>query len=123
MKNSMFYKANPLIFKKAEELRNKPTLAEELLWKNIGQGQFGIKFRRQHPASLYVLDFYAHQIKLAIEVDGSIHEMDDVKRNDIERQTHLESLGIKFLRFTNKQVLTELEVVIEKIQKEVVNLK
>ena len=118
----MFYKAHPLIFEKAKELRNTPTLAEEVLWKNIGQGQLNIKFRRQHPASMYVLDFYAHKIKLAIEIDGSIHALDDVKRRDEERQLHLESLGIRFLRFTNQQVLTEIEFVIQKIQMEIANL-
>ncbi len=119
----MFYKAHPLIFKKAEELRNNSTPTEELLWNYLGQGQFGLKFRRQHPASMYVLDFYAHQIKLAIEIDGSIHAKEDVKRNDIERQKHLESLGVHFLRFTNQQVLTQLEFVIEKIKNKIENLK
>src|ERR1017187_10312491 len=111
MNDNMFYKASPLIFKKAEELRNKQTQAEELLWNYIGQGQLGIKFRRQHPASLYILDFYAHQIKFAIEIDGSIHENEEVKLNDDKRQAHLESLGIYFLRFSNRQVLTEMESV------------
>ena len=118
----MFYKAHPLIFERAKELRNKPTLAEETLWKNVGQGQLNVKFRRQHPASMYVLDFYAHKVKLAIEIDGSIHAEEDVKRNDIERQKHLESLGIKFIRFTNKQVLIELEDVVEKIKMKIANL-
>ncbi|MBA3706485.1 MAG: 1-(5-phosphoribosyl)-5-[(5-phosphoribosylamino)methylideneamino]imidazole-4-carboxamide isomerase [Bacteroidetes bacterium] len=107
-----------MIFKRAEELRNNLTPSETLLWNYLGQGQLGIKFRRQHPASVYVLDFYAHKIKLAIEIDGSIHSLEEVKRNDLERQDHLESLGISFLRFTNEQVLTNLESVIEKIKRE-----
>lgn len=115
----MFYRAHPLIFKKAEDLRNKPTLAEETLWKYIGQSQLGIKFRRQHPASLYVLDFYAHEIKLAIEIDGSVHSNEDVKRNDDERQKNLQSLGIIFLRFTNQQVFSQLEFVLGNIKNEI----
>jgi len=115
----MFYKANPLIFQKAEELRNNPTPAEELLWNYIGQGQLGIKFRRQHPASIYILDFYNHKLKLAIEIDGSIHAIEDVKRNDEKRQINLESLGIKFLRFSNTQVLTKIESVLERIQNKI----
>ncbi len=76
----------------------------------------GIKFRRQHPASIYVLDFYAHQIKLAIEIDGNIHSLEEVKRNDSERQGHLESLGIKFVRFTNVQAEKETDLVLKKIE-------
>ena len=113
MKDDMFYKAHPLIFQKAEELGNNPTDAENYLWNFLREKQLGIKFRRQHPASIYVLDFYAHKIKLAIEVDGSIHSLEDVKRNDAERQKHLKELGIYFLRFSNKEVLFEIEKVIE----------
>lgn len=116
MNDDMFYKASPLIFQIATELRNKPTPAEKLLWNYIGQGQLGLKFRRQHPASIYVLDFYAHQIKLALEIDGSIHSNEEVKRNDEKRQAHLESLGISFLRFSNKQILEEIESVLQKIK-------
>ncbi len=56
MKENMFYKAAPLIFKKAEELRNSPTPSEELIWNYLQRNQLGLKFRRQHPASVYVLD-------------------------------------------------------------------
>lgn len=119
----MFYNANPLIFDIATRLRSNPTPAEELLWNYIGQGQLGVKFRRQHPASMYVLDFYAHKVKLAVEIDGSIHGNEDVKKNDELRQAHLESLGISFLRFTNQQVLNELESVLQKINSRTVILK
>lgn len=119
MKDNMFYKAGPLIFRKAEELRNKPTAAEDLLWNYLKDSPSGIKFRRQHPASNYVLDFYAHKLKLAIEIDGSIHELEDVKRNDIERQSNLESLGIKFLRFSNDRVFKETDLVIKEIIEEI----
>ncbi|TAL59768.1 MAG: DUF559 domain-containing protein [Bacteroidetes bacterium] len=112
----MFYKASPLIFKKAEELRSNLTPAEDMLWNYIGQGQLGIKFRRQHPASIYILDFYAHRIKLALEIDGSIHANEDVKHNDEKRQSHLESLGIHFLRFSNQQVLTQLDSTLDSIK-------
>ena len=94
MKEKMFYKAHPLIFQIAERLRNQPTFSEELLWNYLKQNPHGIKFRRQHPAAMYVLDFYAHQIRLAVEVDGDIHSNEDVKKNDIQRQGYLESLGI-----------------------------
>ncbi len=115
MQENMFYKANPLIFRKAEELRHNPTFSEELLWNYLKTNRFGIKFRRQHPAFLYVLDFYSHKIKLAIEVDGDIHSLEDVKRNDKERQIHLESLGIQFLRFSTIEIEKEIDQVMNKI--------
>lgn len=115
MKDNMFYKAGPPIFKKAEELRNRTTPAEELLWNYLKSSPLGVKFRRQHPASHYVLDFYAHKVKMAIEIDGSIHELEDVKRNDVERQTHLESLGIFCMRFTNERIFKETDIVIKEI--------
>lgn len=118
----MFYKAGPLIFKRAEELRNRPTETEDLLWNYLRQGQTGIKFRRQHPASNYVLDFYAHKIQLAIEIDGSVHSLEEIKRNDIERQKNLEEFGIIFLRFTNRQVTEELDKVIQIINTKVMEL-
>jgi cyclase len=68
MEKNMFYGAHPLIFKRAEELRNNQTESEELLWNYLRQNQLGLKFRRQHPASFYVLDFYAHSIKLALKL-------------------------------------------------------
>ena len=122
MNDDMFYKAGPLIFRKAEELRNRCTDTEELLWNYLRQNQVGIKFRRQHPASNYVLDFYAHKIKLAIEIDGSIHSLEEVKLNDSIRQAHLESFGITFLRFTNTQVKNDLAEVINEIKVKVDNM-
>ena len=112
----MFYGASNLIFQKAEELRNRSTPAEELLWNYLRGSQLGVKFRRQHPASLYVLDFYCHELKLAIEIDGSIHELEEVKRNDVVRENTLKSLGITILRFSNNEVFSNPATVINKIK-------
>ena len=113
----MFYGANDLIFQKAEELRNRATPAEDLLWNYLKGGQLGVKFRRQHPAGIYVLDFYCHELQLAVELDGSIHQVEEVKKNDQIRETTLKSLGIKFLRFDNKEVFGNISEVINKITK------
>ncbi len=122
MKNDIFFKAPALIFKRAEELRNSPTETEDLLWNFLRQGQLGVMFRRQHPASNYVLDFYAHSIKLAVEIDGSIHSLEEVKKNDITRQKSLEENGILFLRFSNQQIKHELEKVISIISQKIKDL-
>ena len=58
---------------KARYLRKEETETEKILWEEIRNSRLGIKFRRQHPIDMYILDFYAPEIKLAIELDGSIH--------------------------------------------------
>ncbi len=119
----MFYGANNLIFQKAEELRNSVTPAEDLLWNYLKGGQLGVKFRRQHPAALYVLDFYCYELKLGIELDGSIHALEEVKRNDAIREGHLKELGISILRFDNRELFKDLLGVIEKIKTEISTTK
>ena len=106
----MFIGASNLIFEKAKDLRNNPTHAETLLWGYLKQKPLGYKFRRQHPISIYIADFYCHALKLIIEIDGMIHANIDVCGNDVERQKKLEADGIKFLRFTNEQVEKKLEL-------------
>ncbi len=106
--------AKPL-YQRARELRNNATHAETILWGYLKTKPFGIKFRRQHPYSIYILDFYSHSLKMVIEVDGSIHNQPDVKLNDAERQALLEKDGLIVLRFTNQQVENNLEVVQETI--------
>jgi len=87
-----------------------------LLWGHLKDNQLGAKFRRQHPLGIYIADFYCHQHKLIIEVDGSIHHLTDVIKNDTERQANLELDRLKVLRFTNDQVFTELEKVLNIIK-------
>ena len=113
---SMHYGAHPLIFRKAEELRNKMTYAEELLWNYLKTNEWGYKFRRQHPLFMYVADFYCHKLKLLIEIDGSIHELEEVKRNDAIRENHLKNLGLKVIRFKNEDVTNHLEIVLNQIK-------
>jgi len=118
----MFFKASNLIFERAKALRNNPTHAETILWSYLRHKPFGYKFRRQHPVSIYVADFYCHTLKLIIEVDGNIHTDLDVKKHDLERQQNLENQEISFIRFTNQQVEKELESVIRKIDQHINNM-
>ena len=72
--NAMYYGASPLIIKRAKELRQIQTPAEVRLWQILEAKQiYGLHFRRQHPVGKYIVDFYCHSIKLAIEIDGKIH--------------------------------------------------
>ncbi|RZL69838.1 MAG: imidazole glycerol phosphate synthase subunit HisF [Pedobacter sp.] len=112
----MFYGASNLIFENAKALRNRVTESESLLWGYLSSKQLGVKFRRQHPISLYIADFYCHQIKLIIEIDGSIHNKPEILINDTERQKNLEQLGIKIIRFTNNELHSSLNSVLDKIK-------
>lgn len=78
--------------------------------------QLGTKFRRQHPLGIYIADFYCHQHKIVIEVDGSIHDVPEIAAADIERQRNIESDGIKVLRFKNEEIFSQLEKVLNTIK-------
>lgn len=105
-------------FKFAKELRNNSTKAEILLWNKLkGRKLSGYKFRRQHPLHYYVVDFYCHELKLAIEVDGPIHQRKDVLNHDRNRDAELLDRGIRTLRFSNQEVFHEMEKVLRRIKK------
>jgi cyclase len=119
MRKKMFLGAEAPIFRNAEALRYRMTAAEDLLWGYLKGKQLGVKFRRQHPIGIYIADFYCHQHKLIIELDGSIHQLSEVVINDLERQRNLELDGIKVLRFTNDQVFNNLNKVLEDINTQI----
>jgi cyclase len=120
MKENMFYGAGNLIFEKAKMLRNNVTPTEMILWGRLKERFPKLNFRRQHPVSLYIVDIYCHAEKLVIEIDGTIHDLEEVKNKDEIRQKDLEKPGLKVIRFTTNEILNNLESVLEKIEK---NLK
>jgi cyclase len=121
MNRKMFYEAGPLTFVRAKELRNNMTLAEMLLWRFLKAKPGGYKFRRQHPMLEYVADFFCYKLKLAIEIDGPIHDNWEVQVRDMEKQKAFKSVGIKVMRFTNNEIIHHKEMVIEKILSEITN--
>ncbi len=124
LKAEMFYGASPEIFKRAGELRKNMTEAESKLWSLLRKKQVGGKrFRRQHPVKTFIVDFYCHECKLVVEVDGSIHKLEGQKEYDNGRTYELEQLGLKVVRFTNNQVLQQPEKVIELIKKSITKAK
>jgi len=115
--NEMHYGSNSFTFQKAIELRNRMTNAEIILWEALRNRQFmGLKFRRQHPITRFIVDFYCHKYKLIIELDGSIHELTEVKENDKIREEELRDLGLRILRFTNDDVTLNLQGTLKKIE-------
>ncbi len=123
MDNKMHNGAIKPLYQRARELRNNATHSETILWSYLKTKPLGIKFRRQHPYSIYILDFYAHSIKLVIEVDGSIHNEPDIKSNDEQRQRLIENDGLTVMRFTNEQVEISLEEVKKAIQSFIIKSK
>ena len=98
----------------AQEMRHKPTPAEDKLWQRLRNRQVGrVKFRRQHAIERFIVDFYAAREFLAVEVDGEIHCY--TPDEDAIRQRFLEDMGIRVLRFSNQEVINDIEGVIEQI--------
>src|SRR3954468_12104466 len=90
--------------RRARALRRAMTLPEVLLWRALRERPGGLKFRRQHPAGPYVLDFYCETAKLAIEVDGAVHERGSAPVRDGERDAWLETAGIRTCRVPAAEV-------------------
>lgn len=115
--DNMWKGASSQIFSNAKKLRENPTEAEELLWLALRNNQVdGYKFRRQHPISIYIADFYCHKLKLVIEIDGGYHLTEEQQVLDKERTCTIEFQGLKVVRFTNEDVLLKLPEVIDKIK-------
>ena len=109
---------------KRRTLRKKQTYAEKILWQNLRNRQLlGIKFRRQYSVDHFVIDFYAPELKLAIESDGSIHELENQKEYDKARQEYLENFGITFIRITNDELLGNPNKAFEKIEEKIKRLR
>ena len=109
----MFFGAKREIFEAATNLRRTMTLPELILWKRLrNRSVFKFKFRRQHPIDKFIVDFYCHELKLVIEIDGEIHENDIYKAYDLIRTDELNKYGLKIIRFSNNQILFEIDSVI-----------
>ena len=101
--------------KRARKLRSEMTLPEGLLWRELRQRPAGLKFRRQHPAGIYVLDFYCAAARLAIEVDGRAHDNPEVAKRDAARSHFLRSQGIATLRVPATVVLKDMSSAVARI--------
>ena len=88
-------------------LRRNQTYTEKIVWMYLRNRRTdGYKFRRQYSVDQFVLDFYCPELKLAIELDGSVHDVPEQKLYDEERQNYIEQFGIRFVRITNDEFLT-----------------
>ncbi|PIR75685.1 MAG: hypothetical protein CO030_00100 [Candidatus Magasanikbacteria bacterium CG_4_9_14_0_2_um_filter_42_11] len=114
-----------LINERAKKLRINPTLPEDTLWGHLRRRSFmNLKFLRQHPilhlqkqqVHFFIADFCCHEYKLIIEVDGDIHNKEEQKEYDVMRTETLEELGYHIVRFTNNDVIHNIEDVMKKLE-------
>ncbi|RDV16931.1 endonuclease domain-containing protein [Pontibacter diazotrophicus] len=114
MKRNSIIPYRPDLKLKARELRKNSTLSEVLLWQEIKDKKLlGYQFHRQVPMLDYIVDFYCHELKLAIEVDGDSHEYK--VSYDIMRQKELEAYDVHFLRFDDMDVKKKIMYVLSEI--------
>lgn len=100
----------------ARELRQKQTPAEEIPWALLrGRKLLGLKFRRQQQLGPFIADFYCHEARLVIEVDGGIHATRVQADRDDNRDVYLRQNRLSVLRFSNQQIFEESETVLRKI--------
>ena len=104
----------------ARQLRKNSTLPEILLWQNIKQRAYDVQIHRQVPMLNYIVDFYCHELGLAIEIDGSSHDFNF--NYDAKRQGELEVYGVTFLRFSNAEVKKNIFSVLLVIEETVAQL-
>lgn len=108
------YHSPPAVRQRAKELRWQMTPAEIALWERLKTKQlYGLKFRRQHPLHHFILDFYCHAHQLVVEVDGGIHQQQ--RDYDESRTEWLTQRGFKVIRFTNEEVLNDIETILQQI--------
>ena len=105
-----------LLREHAEYNRNHPTEAEELLWQYLRRDALGVSFKRQHIIGDYIADFACISQKLIIELDGGYHQLPEQKVNDRQRAEWLESKGFRVVRFTNEELFSNIDKVLEIIK-------
>lgn len=101
----------------SRQLRKNMTKAETVFWNAVKNKKlFGLKFRRQQIIDGFVVDFYCNSLRLCVEIDGEIHDQEEQKEYDVERDKKIKSHDLKLLRLTNDEVINDFEKVIQKIK-------
>jgi len=109
---------------KRRRLRRDQTFCEKIVWNYLRDRKtLGYKFRRQYSVDHFVIDFYCPELKLAIELDGSIHDEPDQKEYDAYRQEYLEKFGISFCRIQNDDLIGNANLAFKKIEDAIKKLK
>jgi very-short-patch-repair endonuclease len=105
---------NPKLKERARQLRNNMTPGERKLWQHLkGKQMMGYDFDRQRPIDQFIVDFHCKALMLAIEIDGASHDSEAAQESDRVRQTRMESLGVRFLRFREGEVQHQCDLVLD----------
>lgn len=116
---TMYFKASPEIMNNAMMLRETMTTCEKLLWEKLkGKQICGLRFRRQHPIFIFIADFYCHEVRLVVEIDGEIHNQQE--EHDDGRSAKMEKFDIKVIRFQNYEIENNIEKVVQEIKNAVI---
>ncbi|HZG42846.1 MAG TPA: endonuclease domain-containing protein [Longimicrobium sp.] len=108
---------SPQMLQASRRLRAEATAAEEILWQALrGDRLDGFRFRRQHAIGRFVLDFYCPARRIAVEIDGGVHDEPDQAERDEARTQALEAQGIAVFRLRNEQILSDLPRAVEQIR-------
>ncbi len=100
----------------ARQMRKAPTAAERVLWEAFRRkGVAGMRFRRQRVIGPYIVDFCCLEHRVVVEVDGAHHLDSEVVSYDGVRTEYLEAMGYRVLRFSNEQVMSDLESIVREI--------
>ena len=115
MSNNLKKYSPKYVVKIAQKLRKNMTATEEILWSKLyNKNLDGLRFRKQHPIDRYIVDFYCHEKRLIIEIDGEIH---DFRREyDINKDQYLKARNYNILRFNNDDVIHSLSYVLNRIR-------
>lgn len=101
--------------RRARSLRRQLSLPEVLLWRVLRTRPDGLKFRRQQAAGPYVVDFYCHDVRLVVEIDGESHNRGDQPELDARRDEYLRRSGHRVVRIAARDVLKDLDAVLRHI--------
>ncbi|MGD1945813.1 MAG: endonuclease domain-containing protein [Croceivirga sp.] len=120
----MIVKYNPKLKELARQLRNNATKSEIRLWQKLKRGQmYGYDFHRQKPIDEFIVDFFCNKLQLAIELDGYSHEILEVWEKDVIKTKRLNEIEINVLRFSDFQVLNDIENVLLAIEDYIVKFE
>ena len=115
---------NPKLKALAAQLRSRGTKSEILLWNELKGGQLnGLRFIRQKPIGDFIVDFYCKEVGLVIELDGLSHQCNEVMDLDERKQSYLESIGLKVIRFEDEDVIRDMPNVMRVIEHTALSLK
>jgi len=116
MKKRKIIPYHPYLKEYARRLRNNPTKSERILWKYLkGKKMRGYDFHRQKPLGHFIVDFFCYELSLVIELDGQTHQWEETAIRDAEKEATLNKLGLNILRFQDRIVFDEIQVVLRNI--------